>query len=254
MAPPMLLIPKLFVRNSKVASPSENRGVPEDPLAAVEQWAKAGIEIIHIVDLDIPTNGPIPNANLIIDCIKTHQLRVHVSGNFKTIDMLQKYAALGVETIILGTIAYQHPEFLKDAVTKVPGKIGVSIEVKGGKVVIPGWTVAPHKTSLDYYDQFSKVGISCCYFSDTTDSGADDQINLDGVRSFAEHSTLPLYYNGEITTVGDMDALLLVEKFGVRGCIISKALYDERLDLASSVTYLRERSQNALDEPTIMED
>lgn len=250
----MLLIPKLFIRNSKVASPSDKRGVPDDPLAAVAQWAEAGIEIIHIVDLDIPTAGPIPNADIIIKCIKTYHLRVHVSGNFKTIDMLQKYATLGVETIVLGPIAYQHPEFLKEALLKAPGKVGVSIDVKNSKVVIPGWAVSSHKTALDYYDQFATVGISCCYFSDTVESAAETQINLDGVRAFAEHATLPLYYNGEIMTVDDMAALLLVEKFGVRGCIISKALYDQRLDLASSVTYLRERSHDALAEPTIMEE
>lgn len=250
----MILIPKLFIRKSKVAFPSEKHGVPDDPLTAIAQWAESGIEIIHIVDLDIPVDGPIPNANLIINCIKAHHLRVHVSGHFKTIDMLQKYATLGVETIVLGSIAYQNPDFLKEAVLKAPGKIGVSIEVKNDKVVIPGWAASSHKTAIDYYDQFAKVGFSCCYFSDTVESDATHQIHLDGVRSFAEHATLPLYYNGEIMTVEDMAELLLVEKFGVRGCIISKALYEQKLDLASSVTYLRERSQDALAEPTIMED
>lgn len=250
----MLLVPKLFIRNRKAASPTGRHNVPEDPLTAVEQWAKAGIEIIHIVDLDIPAAGPIPNANLVMNCIKTHHLRVHVSGNFKTIDMLQKFASLGVETIVLGSVAYQNPEFLKEAVVKVPDKVGVSIDVKNGKVVIPGWAVSSHKTALDYYDQFATVGISCCYFSDTVESGASAQIHLDGVRSFAEHAGTPLYYNGEVMTVDDMAALLLVEKFGVRGCIISKALYEQRLDLASSVAYLRERSQDALAEPTIMDE
>jgi phosphoribosylformimino-5-aminoimidazole carboxamide ribotide isomerase len=254
MAAPMLLIPKLFVRNSKVTSPSDRHSIPDDPLIAAAQWAGAGIEIIHIVDLDVPAAGPIPNANLVMGCIKTHHLRVHVSGNFKTIDMLQKYATLGIETIVLGSIAYQNPEFLKEAVSKAPGKIGVSIDVKNGKVVIPGWAVSSHKNAVDYYDQFAKVGVSCCYFSDTVESGAEAQIHLDGVRTFAEHASVPLYYNGEIMTVDDMAALLLVEKFGVRGCVISKALYEQRLDLASSVTYLRERSHDALAEPTIMED
>lgn len=250
----MLLIPKLFVRSGKVASPSDKHGVPDDPLAAIDQWAQAGIEIIHVVDLDVPASGPIPNANLIITCIKTHHLRVQVSGNFKTIDMLHKYATLGVEAIILGSIAYQQPEFLREAVSKVPGKIGVSIDVKNGKVVIPGWAVASHKTALDYYEQFAAIGISCCYFSDTVEAGAAVQINLNGVRSFAEAASLPLYYNGEITSVDDMAALLLVEKFGVRGCIISKALYEHKLDLASSVTFLRERSHDTLAEPTIIEE
>lgn len=250
----MLLIPKLFVRKSRVASPSDRHGVPDDPLVAVAQWAEAGIEMIHIVDLDVPSVGPIPNANLIINCIKTHHLRVHVSGHFKTIETLQKYATLGIETIVLGSVAYQNPEFLKEAVLKAPGKVGASIDVKNGKVVIPGWAVSSNKTAIDYCDQFATVGISCCYFSDTVEAGASAQTNLDGVRSFAEHTALPLYYNGEIMTVDDMAALLLVEKFGVRGCIISKALYEQRLDLASSIAYLRERSHNALDEPTIMED
>lgn len=250
----MLLIPKLFIRNRMVASPSEKHGVPDDPLAAIAQWAEAGVEIIHIVDLDIPATGPIPNANLIINCIKSHHLRVHISGNFKTIDMIQKYVTLGVETIILGSIAYQNPDFLKEAVLKAPGKIGVSIEVKNGKVVIPGWAVSSHKTALDYYDQFAAVGVSCCYYSDTVESGAETQINLAAIRSFAEHATTPLYYNGEIMTVDDMAALLLVEKFGVQGCLISKALYEQKLDLASSVTYLRERSHDVLAEPTIVEE
>ncbi len=250
----MLLIPKLFVRNRKVASPSGRHNVPEDPLVAIEQWAKAGIEMIHIVDLDVPAAGPIPNAHLVMNCIKTHHLRVHVSGNFRTVDMLQKYATLGVESVILGSIAYQNPDFLKEAIGKIPDKIGVSIDVKNGKVVIPGWAVSSHKTATDYYDQFAAAGISCCYVSDTVESGATAQTHLDGVRSFAEHAAKPLYYNGEVMTVDDMAALLLVEKFGLRGCIISKALYEQRLDLASSVTYLRERSHDALAEPTIMED
>lgn len=250
----MLLVPKLFVRNRKVASPSAKRGVPEDPIVAVEQWAKVGVELIHIVDLDVPLAGPVPNANLIISCIKTHHLRVHVSGNFKTIEMVQKYASLGVESIVLGSIAYQQPEFLKGVLLKTPGKIGVSIDVKNDKVVIPGWAVSSHKTAQDYYDQFAGAGVSCCYYSDITESGATSQINLDGVRSFAERAQMPIYYNGEVMTTDDMAALLLVEKFGVRGCVLSKALYEQRLDLASSITYLRERSHDTLAEPTIMDE
>ena len=250
----MLLIPKLFVRNSKVASPSPKHGVPDDPLTAVAQWAQAGIEMIHIVDLDVPLSGPLLNAALITHCIQTHHLRVHISGNFKTIDPIQKCIALGVETVVLGSIAYQKPEYLKEALEKAPGKIGVAIDVKNGKVSIPGWAVTSHKTAQDYYDQFAGAGISCCYYSDVVESGGTAQTHLDGVRSFAEHATLPVYYNGEIMSVDDMAALLLVEKFGVQGCVISKALYEQRLDLASSVTYLRERSHDALDEPTLMED
>lgn len=250
----MLLLPKLFVRNRKVASPSDRRGVPDDPMVAIDQWAHTGIELIHIADLDVPITGPVPNANLIISCIKSHHLRVHVSGNFKTVETIQKYASLGVESIVLGSIAYQQPEFLKEVLLKVPGKIGVSIDVKNGKVVIPGWAVSSHKTAMDYYDQFSDAGVSCCYYSDITEIGANSQFNLDGIRGFAEHAHMPIYYNGEVMTTDDMAALLLVEKFGVRGCVLSKALYDQRLDLASSVTYLRERSHDSLAEPTIMED
>lgn len=250
----MLLIPKLFVRNRKVASPSDKKAVPEDPLIAVAEWAKAGVEIIHIVDLDVPMSGPIPNANLIISCIKTHHLRVHVSGNFRTIDAIQKYSGMGVEAIILGSIAYQKPEFLKEAIQKAPGKIGVAVDVKNAKVVIPGWAVSSNKTALDYYDQFADAGVACCYYSDVVESGTTPQIHLDGVRAFAEHSKVPVYCNGEVMTTDDMSAILLVEKFGVRGCIISKALYEQKLDLASSVTYLRERSQTGLAEETIVEE
>jgi len=251
----MLLIPKLFVRNRTVASPGDKRGnFPTDPLQVIADWASAGIEMLHIVDLDMPNNGPIPNANLILNCIKDHHLRVHVGGHFKTIDVVQKYASLGVEQMILGSSAYQSPELLKGAIQKCPGKIGITLDVKNGKVVIPGWAASSHKTAIDYYDQFAEAGVSSCYYSDIVESNNDIQINLDGIRKLAQHANLPIYFNGEVMSVDDMAALLLVEKFGVAGCVLSKALYEQRLDLASSVTYLKERSQIGLAEETIMED
>lgn len=252
----MLLIPKLYLRNQKVVAPAEHRltTITEDPQQLASEWAASGVELIHVVDLDVPISGHLPNANFILQCQQALKLRVHVSGNFKTTESIQRYAAAGVENIVLGSIAYQKPEFLKEAIQKAPGKIAVAIDVKNNKVVITGWAVASHKTALDYYEQFAKAGVSACYYSDCVETNGTSQINLAGVRTVAEQAKIPVYYNGEILTMDDMAALLLVEKFGVQGCVLNKALYEQRLDLASSVTYLKERSQDNLAEPTIMEE
>ena len=92
--------------------------------------------------------GPLPNANLIISCIKTHHLRVHVSGNFKTIDPLQNMQARR-RIDYLGIHCLSTAGVFEQAVEKAPGKIGVAIDVKmAGRDSRLGRVVSQDRTEL----------------------------------------------------------------------------------------------------------
>jgi phosphoribosylformimino-5-aminoimidazole carboxamide ribotide isomerase len=254
----MFIVPTIYLRGKQVANPAPDAKMtlPTDPTQLAEHFRAAGVEMIHIVDLDAPpVTGPIINEASIRTFTKDFNFHCQISAKTRSTDILHHYFQLGITRCVLGTLAYQQPAFAEEAAKRFPGKVGVEINVRHGKVAIKGWTVAANKTANEYLDRFRDMGITLALYSDVDESGDIASDNLARIRAFAEQARMPVLHNTDLASVDELKQLFLLEKFGIMGTVLNRSLFDGHLDVGGLITLTKEQELSMeTDDSTMIPD
>lgn len=243
----MLLIPVLYLRGGIALRPSG------DAVEIAKKWAGDGAELVHVIDMDAPPTGHSPNSGILTLIANTAKVKFEVEAAVKSIDTAEKYITAGAERITLGAIAYQKPAFLTELCKKFPKKIAVHIDVRRGKVNIKGWAVASKKTALDYVKQFKGAGVDTIYYSDIEEEGVLKTQDFLRIKDFLKHAMVKAYHTTDINSANDIEQLVMLEAYGLNGTLLSKSLYEYKIDLRASIDLVNDRSRGGLDEPTFTE-
>ena len=148
---------------------------------------------------------------------------------------LEAYFDLGLEYLILGTVAHKDPEFVKKACDRFPGKIILGLDVKKDRVAVEGWTEETDLTPLDLAKRFEGFGISAINYTDIHRDGMRTGPNVEGTRELAKAVDIPVIASGGISGISDVLDILPLAKDGVIGMITGRALYDGSLDLKEAI-------------------
>jgi len=198
------------------------------PIDMAKQWEEKGAEYIHIVDLDGAKTGRSINQEIILEIAKTVNVPIQVGGGIRSLETIENYLENGVNRVIIGTAAINHPEFLQDAVDKFEEKIAVSIDARNGYVATDGWTDTSDVKALDLVKRLETVGVKTIVYTDIAKDGMLQGPNLEEQKAINEATTIDLIASGGVTTKEDVENLRALNLYGV---IIGKALYDGKLKL-----------------------
>ena len=198
------------------------------PVDMAKQWEEKGAEYIHIVDLDGAKTGRSINQEIILEIAKTVNVPIQVGGGIRSLETIENYLENGVNRVIIGTAAINHPEFLQDAVDKFEEKIAVSIDARNGYVATDGWTDTSDVKALDLVKRLETVGVKTIVYTDIAKDGMLQGPNLEEQKAINEATTIDLIASGGVTTKEDVENLRALNLYGV---IIGKALYDGKLKL-----------------------
>jgi phosphoribosylformimino-5-aminoimidazole carboxamide ribotide isomerase len=243
----MLLIPVLFLRGGEALKPSG-----KSPLDIVNEWSRAGAELIHIVDLDTPPSGASPNTELLKKIKNDLKVNFQIEAHVRSMDTCEKYIGAGAERVVLDAIAYQKPAFLTELCKLFPKKIAAHIDVRRGKVSIKGWSVAPNKTALDYVAQFKNEGVSTIFYSDSEEEGVLKPADFENMRDFLRKALIKVIQTTDISVISEIEQLIMLEAYGLTGTLLSKSLHEGKIDLEGAITLSKDRSRGG-DEPTYTE-
>lgn len=240
----MELIPLIYLKNGKAARLAEANPVwfQDDPLELAQYFAKQGVSSLYLNDLNVSATGKGENFAAILSIVEKLKLKLWVTGNFKSFSSVETYIQAGVEKIVLGASAYQDPKLLKAAAQKFPQKISVLIEVKNKKVVVPGLVAPSHKLAQDYAARFEADGTSALCYADES---------LDGIKEFCRQSKAPVLALTDIQVMQDLRKLFEAESTGLMGVVIGKPLYEDKIDLHSSIAFLNDLAVVDIKEATI---
>ena len=100
------------------------------PVDQASKYKDHGFKNLHIVDLDGALTGETVNLEIIQEIVNKFDLRIEIGGGIRTIDSIKKYTDVGVEKVILGSAAIKDKNFLKEACSKFPNKIALSLDAK----------------------------------------------------------------------------------------------------------------------------
>jgi phosphoribosylformimino-5-aminoimidazole carboxamide ribotide isomerase len=206
-----------------------------DPVAVACSFADAGATWIHVVDLDgarsgTPQNRPIVAA---IAAAVAGRASVQTGGGVRALADAQQLADAGVDRVVMGSAAIQHPALVDEAAKIVA--VAVGLDHRDGEVAVHGWTEGtgvPIDQALGWFPAASAFVI--------TDIGRDGMLDgpdVDGLTAMAARVSAPLVASGGVSSLGDIEALAQIS--GIVGIITGKALYEGRFTVVEALEVLR---------------
>jgi len=203
----------------------------DNPEEMALQWERKGARILHIVDLDGAVYGKPFNKKAIKKILDTVSIPMELGGGIRDLDTIDEYINLGIDKIIIGTIAYKNPHLVEVACKKYPGKIIVSIDSKDNYVSVEGWTESTNIIAIDLAKRFEDMGIAALIYTDIKRDGMRLGPNIDGIRRLTKGINIEVIAAGGIASMKDIQDLLPLEDHGLRGIITGRALYDGSIKL-----------------------
>jgi phosphoribosylformimino-5-aminoimidazole carboxamide ribotide isomerase len=213
----------------------------DDPVATALRWQSEGAERLHVVDLDGAVSGSGVNTGVIQQICQALAIPVQVGGGIRTLETAQRLFTYGVSRVILGTVAYRRPEVVATACQRFPNRITVGIDARAGKVAIQGWTEATELDALTLAQRCADMGVSEIVYTDIARDGTEQGVNLDATLALAQSVSLPVIASGGVASLRDIEQLASLQKEGIAGVIIGKALYTGAVKLADAIAAAKAR-------------
>ena len=204
--------------------------VNPDVIGQSKIFAQAGIDFLHVVDLDGALDGRATNRDLIAKLKKESGLGVEVGGGIRTLEQIEDYLAVGIDRVIIGSMAVKNPDFVKAALEKFGSdKIVVGIDAKNGMVATEGWLETSNVDYISLAKAMEKIGVTLFVYTDVDRDGTLTGPNFEHYeRLVAELTTAKVIASGGIAEQSD---LVKLQEIGVAGTIVGKAYYNGNISL-----------------------
>ena len=209
----------------------------EDPLIPAADFAAAGAQYLHCVDLDGARDGTMVNADCVRRLAKESGLKVEIGGGIRREKTIETYLECGIWRVILGTIAVRDPDFTGRMLERYGDRIAIGVDIRDGMVAVSGWIESGGIRCNDLCrrlrDQGAKGLIVTDISRDGMLSGANRMLYQELIRSYPEF---------ELTASGGVSGLEEIRglrDLGMYGAIIGKAYYEGQIDLKEAVEVAR---------------
>ena len=209
------------------------------PWEVAQGWEEKGAGRLHVVDLDGAFFGRPIHEREIERIVRSIAIPVQVGGGLRNLEAMQRYLSMGVDRVILGTIAGRSPDLVREACSTFPSKVLVSIDSRDGKISVEGWSEATSIEAVHLAQRMEKEGVSGLIFTDIGRDGTERGLNFAQTRRLAESVSIPVIAAGGVSDIRDIEALLPMEELGVVGVIIGKALYSGGIHLGEALALAR---------------
>ena len=237
----MLLIPAIDLKDGNCVR--LRQGLMEDatvfsdqPADMASHWRQQGARRLHLVDLNGAFAGEPKNFPAIREILVAvaADIPVQLGGGIRDLATIEKYLALGLTDVIIGTAAVKNPAFVREACREFVGHIIVGIDAKDGMAAIDGWATVTEHRAADLGRRFADDGVNSIIYTDIGRDGMMSGVNIDATVKLAEAVGIPVIASGGLTDLDDIRALCAAEKDGVTGAITGRAIYEGSIDFAQA--------------------
>jgi len=208
----------------------------DDPVGIAKKWQENGAERIHVIDLDGSLRGSPRNMDVIRDIVAEVGLPIEVGGGIRDMNTIGTYIGMGVKWVILGTMALRDKGFVRKACQTFKGEIILGMDANEGKVSIQGWTEQTSESAVDIAKGYEGYGLAAIIYTDIKRDGMETGVNIEATRELAQSVDIPIIASGGVSGTEDIRRLREVEKFGVIGVIIGRALYSGAVSLKEAIS------------------
>ena len=193
------------------------------PLDVAKEFAQAGAEWIHLVDLDAAF-GIGSNADLLAQVIASVDINVELSGGIRDDQTLRRALATGCKRINLGTAALEDPQWTEKVIAEFGDRIAVGLDVRGHTLAARGWT-REGGNLFEAIERLDRNGCARYIVTDVARAGTLTVPNLELLKEVCAVTSKPVVASGGVSTLADLMAIRALTQIGVEGAIVGKALY-----------------------------
>lgn len=199
----------------------------ETPWELVKTFEEMGAQWVHLVDLNGAFAGEPKNLDQIRAIRENCKVKLQLGGGIRDEATIKRYLDLGIDRLILGSIALRDPEFVKAMAAKYP--IVVGIDAIDGYVAVEGWGEVSTMKATDLARMFADAGVQAIICTDVGRDGTLSGVNVDFTLEIARACGIVTIASGGVKDDGDIESLLQTEE--VAGVIVGKAFYEGTIDL-----------------------
>ncbi len=205
-----------------------------DPADAARRWAGAGAEYLHVVDLDGAREGEPRNIEAIRRIVATVETPIQVGGGLRDDDSVERVLDAGAERVVIGTAALRDPAFLERMLGMHDGRVVVSVDSRGGRVALSGWTEQGDTGAVEAVADLTSRGVGRFLCTAIEVDGTMEGPAVGQLQAIVEATTSQVIASGGIGTIADLEALAAIDAPNLEGVIVGRALYEGRFSVAEA--------------------
>ena len=210
----------------------------DNPAAQALEFVAAGCEWLHLVDLNGAFAGEPVNAAPVEEILKQTKVPAQLGGGIRDMKTIETWIDKGLARVILGTVAVENPDLVREAAKEFPGKVAVGIDARNGRVATKGWAEETDVMVTDLAKSFEDAGVAAIIYTDIMRDGAMKGPNVEATADLANAVSIPVIASGGVSSLDDLRALKSCGA-ALNGAISGRALYDGAIDLAEALNVLK---------------
>lgn len=243
----MKIIPAIDLKNGRCVrllqgKEDQETVYGEDPVETALSFEEQGAEQIHLVDLDGAFRGESKNLEQVERIAQAVKVPIELGGGIRSLDDISRVFDLGVNFVIIGTIAVKNPKILEEAIKKFQNQLILGLDAKDGKVAVSGWVEVTEFSDEEFANQWKQHGINRVIYTDISRDGMLTGPNLSSLRRMAIATGLKITASGGVSSLDDLKQLVELERDGVDEVIVGKAIYERQLDLREACLWLNKHA------------
>ena len=237
----MILFPAIDIKDDKCVRLTQGKFdqinvYSGDPVEMAKKWQDMGAEYLHVVDLDGAKNEGFQNRKSIEKIVKSINIPMQTGGGIRNEERIKNLLEIGVERVIVGTMAIEQQEILTELAKIYKEHLAVSIDALNGKVATRGWQNVGNVDSIEICKFLESIGIKTLIYTDISKDGMLLGPNFSVYEELSRKTGINIIASGGVTTHEDIRQL---DNLNMYGAIIGKALYDNRLDFKQALNIIK---------------
>jgi phosphoribosylformimino-5-aminoimidazole carboxamide ribotide isomerase len=210
----------------------------ENPAAQALEIVAAGCEWLHLVDLNGAFAGEPVNAAPVKEILSQTKVPAQLGGGIRDMATIEMWINHGLARVILGTVAVENPDLVREAAKAFPGQVAVGIDARNGYVATKGWAEETDVQVTDLAKSFEDAGVAAIIYTDILRDGAMKGPNVQSTADLANAVDIPVIASGGVSSLDDLRALKTCGA-SLNGAISGRALYDGAIDLGEALALLK---------------
>jgi phosphoribosylformimino-5-aminoimidazole carboxamide ribotide isomerase len=208
----------------------------DDPAAQARAFQDAGCTWLHLVDLNGAFAGQPVNGAAVRAILDATTIPAQLGGGIRDMATIEGWLDKGIARVILGTVAVENPDLVREAARAFPGRVAVGLDARNGRVATRGWAEETEMLVTELATQFEDAGIAAIIYTDIDRDGAMGGPNIGATAALARAVGVPVIASGGVSSLADL--LALKDTGVIAGAISGRALYDGKLDLKAALAAL----------------
>jgi phosphoribosylformimino-5-aminoimidazole carboxamide ribotide isomerase len=205
-----------------------------DPVDAAKRWADEEAEFLHVVDLDGAKAGEPRNLEAVRRIAAAVECPIQVGGGLRSSDSVAAALEAGAERVVIGTAALRDPEFLDTMLESHGERVVVSVDARGGKVALAGWTEAGEEGVAEAVAELSSRGAGRFLCTAIEVDGTMEGPDLNRLGEIAAATEARILASGGVGDLTHLEALAQEAPANVEGVIVGRALYERRFTITEA--------------------